>query len=207
MKYPAQLNFYNLLPLYMPDPERVRVTYESLRVEDPQTPFPFWAQIWPAAKAMTAYLEKNPHWIQNKQVLEIGAGLGLPSFSIATKAQSILVTDYDPEAVMYMEKNIDYTGYSNMKAMCLDWNQIPSSIAADVVMLSDINYAPEAFDVLLNLIRKFLQAGSIILLSTPQRITITPFAESLQPFIKESTLMNVEHLQQEVDIRILILSM
>lgn len=207
MKYPSILHFYNLLPLFIPDPERVKSTYELLKIKDPQTPFPFWAQIWPAAKAMTTYLEKNPHWIQNKHVLEIGAGIGLPSFSIATKAATVQISDYDAEAVLYLEKNIAYAAYSNVKAMCLNWNDIPATINAEVLLLSDVNYAPETFATLLKMIQRFLKNGTQIILSTPQRITISPFAEVLLPYIKESTVLKIDHLQQWIDIRILILSM
>jgi hypothetical protein len=36
-----------------------------------------------------------------------------------------------------------------MEAALLDWNALPEDLAADVVLLSDINYEPEAFDALL----------------------------------------------------------
>ena len=88
-----------------------------------------------------------------------------------------------------------------------DWNHFPEDIEAETVLLSDINYAPDQFEPLLALIRKFLEQGSTIVLSTPQRITITPFAEALQPFIKRSVLQTVEEMKQAVDIRLLILSM
>jgi hypothetical protein len=72
--------------------------------------------------------------------------------------------------------------------------------------LSDINYAPDQFGPLRVLIQNFLAQGTIIILATPQRITVTPFAEALQPFIKHSVLQTVTHNGQVVDIRILILS-
>ena len=90
--------------------------------------------------------------------------------------------------------------------MCLDWNHFPDGIKAETVLLSDINYAPDQFGVLIALIRKLIGQGSTIILSTPQRITVTPFAEALQPFIKRSVLQTVEHNKQTVDIGILILS-
>ena len=192
--------------LYVPDPKLVKSTYEFLLDKDDTTPFPFWAKIWPSAIALSAFLKEEPHWVEDKQVLELGAGIGLPSFTIARLASEMIISDHDTEAVELMEKNIQYLGLQHVKAICLDWNHFPAAIKAETILLSDINYAPDQFDPLLGLMRKFLGQGSTILLSTPQRITITPFAEAIQPFIKRSILQTVEHMKQMVDIRILILS-
>lgn len=208
MLYPDTLiTIQDGLKLYVPDQEQVKPVYENLLVKDNTTDFPFWAKIWPSAEAMISFLEQEPHWIDHKHVLEIGAGIGVPSFAMAAHASTMIISDHAPEAVALMEKNIQYLGLQHVKAMCLDWNHFPVDISAETVLLSDINYAPEQFGPLLALIRKFLEQGATIILSTPQRITITPFAEAIQPFIKRSLLQTVEHSRQMVDIRILILSM
>lgn len=194
------------LALYVPDPELVRTTYEQLFAKDKNTPFPFWAQIWPAAKAMSAFLLSEPRLINGKQVLELGAGIGLPSFSISELVSEILISDHASEAVALIEKNIQFLGLQNVKAMYLDWNHFPDQIHAEIILLSDLNYAPDQFISLLALIRRFLGKGSAIVLSTPERITASPFTEALQPFIKRSVLHTVEHKLQTVDISILILS-
>jgi predicted nicotinamide N-methyase len=208
MLYPDKLlTILDGLQLYLPDPELVKSTYENLLVANESTPFPFWAKIWPSAEAMTSFLREEPHWIDRKHVLEIGAGIGLPSFAMAAHASSMIISDHAPEAIALIEKNIQYLGLQHVTAVCLDWNHFPDNIKADTVLLSDINYEPEQFGALQTMIRKFLEQGATIILSTPQRITVTPFAEAIQPFVKRSVLQTVEHLKQPVDIRILVLSM
>jgi predicted nicotinamide N-methyase len=208
MLYPDKLfATHEGLTLYIPDPEQVKPVYENLLAKDGAAPFPFWAKIWPSAEAMTSFLKKEPNWIDKKQVLEIGAGIGIPSFTMAAYTSTLIISDYAPEAVALIEKNIQYLDLQHVKAMCLDWNHFPENIRADTVLLSDINYAPEQFVPLLALIRKFLEQGAVIILSTPQRITITPFAEALQPFIQRSVLETVEHFKQVTEIRILVLSL
>lgn len=208
MAYPNNLiKIQDGLQIYVPEPEQVKSVYENLLANDDTTPFPFWAKIWPSAEAMTSFLKEEPHWIDRKKVLEIGAGIGLPSFAMAAHASTMIISDHAPEAVALIEKNIQYLELQHVKAMCLDWNHFPENITADTVLLSDINYAPVQFAPLLLLIRKFLERGATILLSTPLRITIAPFAEALQPFIKRSVLQTIEHLKQTSEIRILVLSM
>lgn len=195
------------LSLYIPDPERVKSTFENLLAADAATPFPFWAKIWPSAIALSSFLKEEQQYIKAKRVLEIGAGIGLPSFSVAHHAAEMIISDHAEEAVLLIEKNIQHLGLQNAKAIHLDWNHFPDSIKAETLLLSDINYEPAQFNALLVLIRNFLEQGTTILLSTPQRITVSSFAEVLQPFIKQSVLQTVTHTHSIIDIRILVLSL
>ena len=87
----------------------------------------------------------------------------------------------------------------------LDWNIFDYSIAADTILLSDINYAPEAFDPLLKIIMHYITKGAVIIIATPQRIMGIPFIESLQPYIKESFTKSIFEEDKEVFISIYIL--
>lgn len=204
MFYPLQItNFTDHLSLYIPDPEKVKPVYESLLAKDPTTPFPFWAKLWPAAYAMTAYLQQHPEYIQGKNVLEIGAGIGLPAFTVASAAASTLITDHAIEAIALMDKNIDYLGLTNTKAMWLDWNDVPAGLHADTILLSDVNYDPTQFDTLLDLIRRFVGEGSTVILATPQRITAGRFTTELNVYIRDTETM----IKDGVDVGIVVLSL
>ena len=184
MHYPVQLIRVNeTLSLYLPIPTDIRPVYEKSIQAVPETPFPFWARVWPSSRALTTFLEQNKELVKGKQVLEIGAGTGLPSFSVAPTAASVIISDHAPDAVELMKKNISFLGLANVKAMCLDWNQIPEELKADTVLLSDINYAPDQFGPLIKLIHRFLEKESTVVIATPQRIMGISFAEQLSPFI------------------------
>jgi predicted nicotinamide N-methyase len=205
--YPEVLSGINEeLQLWIPDPERVRVVYEERLAIDPGTPFPFWARIWPAAWELAAFLRAEPGWIKDKKVLELGAGIGLPAFAMAKQASKMIISDHAPEAVELMKKNISLLGLSHVEAICLDWNSVPEEMKADTVLLSDTNYASDQFDSLLSLIKRFLEEGSTIIMATPQRINITPFAEALTPFIRRSELYVNRQMGEPVEIRILVLA-
>ena len=208
MLYPDKLiKLEDGLSLYVPEPELVKPTYENLLLKDAATPFPFWAKIWPSAKAMSFFLKQEPGWVEGKRVLELGAGIGLPSFTIAKYPCELIISDYSTDAVALIEKNIHHLRLQHAKAMRLDWNSFPDNIGADTILLSDINYDPDQFGSLQELIRRFLQQGSNVVLATPQRITATPFVEELQPFIKRTLLQTVKDFDQMVEIGIIILSM
>lgn len=192
--------------LYIPEPELVKSTYQRMLAEDPDIAFPFWARIWPAAKALTAFLLKEPQWVEGKDVIEIGAGLGLPSFAIAAKTSSLIISDHAPEAVALLEKNIRHRKLERVQALCLDWNHFPEKLSADTILLSDINYSPDQFGALLQLIRSFLDQGTDIILATPQRLIANKFVDALQPYITRTEVQQIEEERHPVSVSILVLS-
>lgn len=194
------------LTLYIPDPEQVKPVYEQNLLEDQRTPFPYWAKIWASSLALTSYLKKNHGLVKGKRVLEIGAGIGLPSFKFASLAESVLLSDYEPAAVLLMKKNIQHLGLKNVNSIYLDWNQFPEEIKADLVLLSDINYAPEQFESLLLLIKKLSEQGATIIIATPQRIMAAPFVQELVPFTKYNEVEIIQESGGSVAISILVLS-
>lgn len=202
MRYPLQLANMGNVELFVPT--LVKETYEKELRINPAASFPFWAKIWASGYELASFLQEDAHYIQNKNILELGAGIALPSFSIAQFASEILISDYNPDAVELMKKNISHLQLNNIHAQQIDWNDFPSGIKADVLLLSDINYDDSQFTSLFSLIQSFLAQNTTIIIATPQRINITPFAEALRPFIKRSEL---RMYQQEVEIRILVLKM
>jgi predicted nicotinamide N-methyase len=207
MTYPLTLvDFHDGLSLYVPDLELVKSTYEDSIIQNKNTAFPFWAKVWPSSKAMTTFLQSEISLIQSKRVLEIGSGIGLPSFSIASHVAELIISDYSSDAVELIHRNIAHLNLPHAKSMHIDWNAISDDIHADVVLLSDINYNPDDFTPLLSMIQCFIAAGSIVIIATPQRIMINPFVESIKPLIKRSLVIPVEEMNNVLDIGILILS-
>jgi len=207
MTYPLSLvDFHDGLSLYVPDPELVKSTYEHSIIRNKDTAFPFWAKVWPSSKAMTTFLQSEVSLIQSKRILEIGAGIGLPSFSIASHVAELIISDYSSDAVELIDRNITHLLLPNAKAMRLDWNALPEEISVDVVLLSDVNYDPVEFNPLLEMIQRFMGEDSTVIIATPKRIMINPFVESIKPFIKHSLVIPVEEMNHVLDIGILILS-
>lgn len=207
MLYPTHLTpIKDNFSIYIPDYEQVRIIYESLIKTDPTVAFPFWAKLWPSSLAIIQYLKANPNWVIGKNVLEIGAGLGLPSFTFADIAKSIQVSDYATEAVELLKKNIQLLQLHNVEAIALDWNHVPDAIQPELVLLSDVNYNPTEFEGLLSLIKRFIEQDAVVILSTPQRIMASPFVNALQDCIRHTQIEIVEENGKSIEISILVLS-
>jgi predicted nicotinamide N-methyase len=207
MQYPVQLTQISAeKAIYIPAYEAVKTIYADLLESDPATPFPYWAKVWPSAIALHNVLKKHPSLIRDKTVLELGAGIGLPSLMIADITKSIIISDYNSEAVELLRKNIAHLQLQNIQALQLDWNNLPENIDSEVVILSDVNYDPTQFETLTKLIEKFIHQGCTIILSTPQRIMASAFVLALSTFVTADYVELVDENGVTKEISILVLS-
>ncbi len=163
--------------------------------------FPYWGKCWPAASALSAFLAKNTSLIQDKTVIEFAAGLGLPSLVAATYARNIICSDYLSEPLSFVNRSAAANGISNIETRIINWQDLPAELKAEVVLLSDVNYDPAAFDALDRLVSFFLKQGALIILGTPQRIMAKSFVEKWQPF----QAMQEEFVYDDVRLSVMVL--
>lgn len=204
--YPLQLVKLNTeLTLYVPDPAFIQSTYQKLAAENTAAIFPYWAKVWASAHAMTQFLQEEPTWVQNKIVLEIGAGIGIPSFCIASLTKKIIISDYAPDAVALLQKNINHIALYNAQAACIDWNTISEDITVDTILLSDTNYEPSAHNNLVVLINRFINNGSNIILATPNRLASNPFIEGISKYITSTKKYSIPENDKNKEIVVMVL--
>lgn len=193
------------IELYVPDAQEVQDIYFQQKKSRAGVPFPHWTKLWPAALAMADFIHQHPELVQDKQVLELAAGLGLPGFVAARYAKTVGSSDYLQEAVDTMARSVQHLQLANVTCQVLNWNQLPDALTAEVLLLSDINYDPEQFDQLYQVLQRFWQQGTAILLTTPQRLMAKPFIEKLLPFCKQQSEMTIFYQQQYTPVSILLL--
>jgi predicted nicotinamide N-methyase len=149
---------YQLIPyeihsnckIFIPDPAEVKAVHDQSAQSEDEAEFPYWTRIWPSAKGMAEYLFEDSCWIQNKRIMEFGAGLGLPSFSVAHLAKSVVVSDASRGAVQLLDINIKSIGCLHASALQIDWNYHHQPISGiDTLLLSDVCYDPHQYDGLL----------------------------------------------------------
>ena len=195
------------LKVYTPEANAMQDHYLQVKKDDPSFNFPYWSQVWPAALGLCQFLFHHTHYLQDKKVVELAAGLGLPSLLAAQYARQVIASDHIPEAVELMKRSADLNGILNMKCGVLDWNCLPENISTDILLLSDINYDPAEFEIVFSVLQIFLNSGTTIILSTPQRLMAKPFIDRLLPFCIKREEMLVDYKQHQTAITILILKL
>ncbi len=193
------------ISLYVPDPLQVAESFKEGKIKDSFAAAPYWACIWPSSIAMAMYIEANKEFFANKKVLELAAGLGLPSLTVASYASEVCCSDYLEDALSVVQRSINFNGLKNMHCRLIDWNNIPADINADVLLLSDINYEPAEFETLFRVLQKFTQQGTSIILTSPQRLMAKPFISRLMPYIRQQEEIAVNHHGQQSYISLYVL--
>ena len=184
------------IQLLIPDPADVKLCYEETDVADDTRIFPFWTKIWPAALAMSAYLLEEKHWVADKHVVELGAGIGLPSFTAAQFAKSIVVSDADTDAVELLNKNSQSMNLNNLSAIQANWNthNIPFP-GVNTLLLSDVCYDPAQYDQLVRLILTYKEQGTDIIITAPQRISTASFHALIRPWLSQSFVRTIDDVE------------
>lgn len=131
---------------------------------------PLWGHyLWNAARAFTTYLDQNAHIYQDRYVLELGAGSGLPGIVTALNgARNVVLTDY-PDAELLanlqhnVEANVPDTLRDRVKVEGYTWghhvqrllDRLPSGhgmskIGFHLIILSDLIFNHSQHEALLN---------------------------------------------------------
>jgi predicted nicotinamide N-methyase len=181
------------IELFVPSASFIQERYLLEKAAGNEPLFPYWAQVWPAAKALCEIIAAQPELVKDKNVLELAAGIGLPSLLAARFANDIVSSDYIQDALDVMQRSVIHNNLHNIQTALIDWNHLPVGIKPDVLLLSDINYDPSSFEILFAVLRRFIEQGATILLSTPQRIAGRAFMERMQPWCKQQREVEILH--------------
>ena len=130
---------------------------------DPVKPDLLGLDIWPAALELCTYLAANPSLVSGANVVELGAGVGLPGLLAAhLGARRVLLTDYEPQVVAHVAQNATLCGVlDGCSGLCLDWTKLsllPAVHAAsfDVILAADVLYIQDIMPAFVDTVRMLL---------------------------------------------------
>lgn len=131
---------------------------------------PYWAELWPSARALTEYILGNASLCKGKKVLELGCGIGLTTMAVY-KAQpaEFTATDYEQAALDSTRSNFRLNKISPPRLKILDWRSPAIDEKFEVIVASDIAYEQRFFEPLVNLFDTLLQPTGEIILAEPNR--------------------------------------
>ena len=190
-----------IIEIFIPNATEVRKSWEEGRIASP-----YWAQVWPSAIALARFILSQPGIIKGKSVVELAAGLGLPSLVAARFASKVYASDQSPEAISLLLRSAQHLKLHNLEAEVLDWRDYTPIPHAEVLLLSDVNYEPAVLAPLTRLITSFLQKGITILISTPPRLTARDFLAGFLSYCLEKVDYMIDHGGKEVLVTVFVLT-
>lgn len=140
---------------------------------------PYWAEVWPSAVALAEHVLRGQTVTEDTRAVEIGCGLGLAGLAAMGKGASVLLTDYQEDALAFAELNglINF-GRSPATAL-MDWREPDLADQFDVVLAADVAYEKRFFGPLLRTFQELLASGGTLLLAEPNRRIAQGFFELL----------------------------
>lgn len=155
---------------------------------------PYWAEVWPSAIALSEFVAENENLVKNKNVIEIGCGLGLSGLVSARYAKHVTFTDYMQAPLDFVKYNCYLNNTSNFSTQLLDWRKPDKSFAADVLIAADVAYERRMFVHLIRAFRNLIKRNGLILISEPDRHYARTFFNTLEEkgFKKQSVVKKVE---------------
>jgi predicted nicotinamide N-methyase len=142
--------------------------------------FPYWADIWPSALALSDYILRHPELMQGKRCIELGCGLGLAGIAATLTGASVLFTDYEEDALDFTRRNFNRNCGAQAETRLLDWRSPELNESFDLVLAADVLYEKRFLKPLLNTLRQVTRRNGLILLTEPNRAVAGDFFTLLQ---------------------------
>jgi len=128
---------------------------------------PYGLLLWESAVALARSLHRQPTLVANKQVLELGAGVGLPGLVARSLGAEVWQTDHLTGALEIARLNARANDVVGIRQFTADWTRWTDDRLYDVILGADIgamqgsvvsifgrNLAPDGFVLLADLGRQ-----------------------------------------------------
>jgi len=132
---------------------------------------PYWAELWPSGVDLARHVAGLD--LAGAHVVELGAGLGLPSLAAALGGADVLATDWADDAVRLLRENAARNGIA-LRVERIRWDDPEPLLREapwDLVLCADVLYEQRNAEQLLDLLPRL---GGEVLMAEPGR----PFARS-----------------------------
>jgi predicted nicotinamide N-methyase len=129
---------------------------------------PYWADLWPSARALARHLLDAPKLPE--RALELGCGIGLPSLALLARGVQVVASDYYEEALSFARENALGNGLGALETMVVDWRAAsPVAERFPLVVGADLLYEPRNAELLALLLPRLVAPRGRTLLADPGR--------------------------------------
>lgn len=141
---------------------------------------PYWAELWPSARALARFLIDRPP-LPGSRIIELGAGLALPSLVLRRMGLDPLATDHNQDAMPFVALNAARNGVTDVRTTLLDWRDPEPRLGRfDLILAADVLYEHRNIDMLATCLPRLMAPGGLFLLADPGRRHLPAFLDRLR---------------------------
>lgn len=137
---------------------------------------PYWAELWPSARALSRHLLDDPP--PERRALELGCGVALPSLVLKTLGVGVTASDYYEDALTFARANAERNGLGTLWTLNLDWREPPDG-TWPLVVATDVLYEMRNSEALAALLPRIVAPGGRALVADPGRMYEWDFRDLL----------------------------
>jgi predicted nicotinamide N-methyase len=143
---------------------------------------PYWADVWPAARALAGVLRGFDG--AGRSLLELGCGVGLVSVTALRAGYAVTATDYYRDAMDVTRLNalrLAGDGDARLQTRHVDWRALPPDLGTfDVVCASDVLYEPTYAELVATVMATALRPTGVACIADPGRAGLAPFRDQMR---------------------------
>lgn len=141
---------------------------------------PYWAELWPSGRVLAEWIAAQP--VQGRRVVELGAGLALPSLIAAHRGADVTATDWYQPALDFTRNNAHAAGVT-VHTSLVDWRSPPAELIAppgfDLIIAADVLYEPRNAEPLCTIIPQLCAPEGQVVIADPRRPDARAFLDGM----------------------------
>ena len=153
---------------------------EQLLLNERETVLPYGVALWPSAIALAHEIAARGNQDSRLNVLELGAGTGLPGIVAASLGARVAQTDKQSAALHLCRLNGERNDVKGVDYRLADWAEWNDTTRYDWIIGADILYPRLMHGHLTRIFESNLAPGGRVLLADPFRKASLAFLESLE---------------------------
>jgi predicted nicotinamide N-methyase len=153
---------------------------EQLLLNERETRLPYGVALWPSAIALAHAIAARADVSRGLNVLELGAGTGLPGIVAASLGAHVVQTEKQPAAFHLGRLNGERNGVTGVEYRLADWAAWTDTARYDWIIGADILYSKAAHEHLTRIFEANLAPGGCVLLADPFRRASLRLLEQLE---------------------------
>ena len=174
-------------------------------INSPMNNFPLWAKVWPASMVLADFMAAQPV-DPKKQIIEIGAGIGISGIAASAFGHNITITEYNKDAIEFAEANACINGCSGIPIISMSWNRPQITFRYNQIIGSEVIFREEDFTPIQKLFQSVLKPDGEIILVSEIRKPVLKFYQNMQDFFELKVQKKVLRSENE-EIRIILCRM